>query len=543
MSTATAAGFRLDADTATPAGPRVRLSIMMFLEFFIWGAWLPLIFGYLPSLKFSPIQQSWVLNAFALASFVGMFFSNQFADRKFAAQRFLAVSHLVGGVAILALGWITDFWPFFLLLLVHCLFYVPTISITNSIAFANLRDAKRDFGKVRLWGTIGWIAASWPFVFIMTEWSKVPAFNSVPFGDWLGAALASPKSGNALINATSYTFIASGIASLLLAAFSLSLPHTPPKPAREGEEKFAWLEAMKLLKVGFILVLFVVTFFDAAVHQCYFIWTNDFLQSIGIPANWVMPVMSIGQIAEIGTMAILGLVLKRMGWRTTMIVGILGHAVRFGVFALAPLSAVAIAANLLHGVCYAFFFATVYIFVDDFFPKDARTSAQGLFNFLILGFGPFVANFVWPAVGAASMVAVPAAIAPTGATATIANEYRLITVEGTAGKEEKFQLLFGDEKTGAKSAVAADPEGKWSLKTQYLSKSADGQYAVTVLPAEGSTVIPTATIKNVTRVDFRQTFLAPSATAGFAALLLLLFFHPPETAKRREDGGPVATAH
>src|SRR6476661_5609965 len=103
---------------------RTKLSIMMFLEFFIWGAWLPLIFGYLPSLKFTPLEQSWVLNAFAISSFVGMFFSNQFADRNFAAQRFLAVSHLVGGVAILALGCITDFWPFFLLLLIHCLFYV-----------------------------------------------------------------------------------------------------------------------------------------------------------------------------------------------------------------------------------------------------------------------------------------------------------------------------------------------------------------------------------------------------------------------------------
>jgi MFS family permease len=202
-----------------------------------------------------------------------------------------------------------------------------------------------------------------------------------------------------LQEATTYTFIASGIASLLLAAYSLVLPHTPPRPATATGEKFAWLEAMKLLKVPFVLVLFIVTFFDAAVHQCYFIWTNNFLQSVGIPANWVMPVMSIGQIAEIGTMAILGGFLKRLGWRKTMVIGILGHAVRFGVFALAPFPWLAVVINVLHGICYAFFFATVYIFVDEFFPKDARSSAQGLFNFLILGFGPFVANFVWPWLG------------------------------------------------------------------------------------------------------------------------------------------------
>ena len=377
------------------AGVRFKLSVMMFLEFFIWGAWLPLIFAYLPSLGFGAMQQSWILNAFALASFVGMFFSNQFADRNFAAQRFLAFSHLIGGLAILALAFTTKFWPFFLLMLVHSLFYVPTISITNAIAFANLKDG-RDFGRVRLWGTIGWIAASWPFVFLLVDWANVPSMGEVGFGSWLGKALGTSKTGPAAQAATTYTFLVSGIASLLLAGFSLTLPHTPPRPAKLGEEKFAWLEATKLLKVPFVLVLFIVTFFDAAVHQCYFLFTNGFLQHVGIPANWVMPVMSIGQVAEILTMAILGMVLKRLGWRVTMIVGILGHAVRFGLFALAPVAWIAVSVNVLHGICYAFFFATVYIFVDEFFPKDARSSAQGLFNFLILVFGPFVANFVWP---------------------------------------------------------------------------------------------------------------------------------------------------
>ena len=102
--------------------------------------------------------------------------------------------------------------------------------------------------------------------------------------------------------------------------------------------------------------------------------------------------MTVGQFAEIGTMAVLGLVLKSLGWRTTMILGILGHAVRFGVFALMPNPYAAVAVNVLHGICYAFFFATLYILVDEVFPKDARTSAQGLFNFLILGLGPIVSQ-------------------------------------------------------------------------------------------------------------------------------------------------------
>jgi nucleoside transporter len=345
---------------------RTRLSVMMFLEFFIWGAWLPLFFAYLPERGFNAVQQSWILNTFAIASFVGMFFSNQFADRNFAAERFLAVSHLIGGLAFFGLLWANSFWAFFALMMVHCLFYVPTISITNSIAFANVADPQRDFGLVRLWGTIGWIAAAWPYIFF-------------------------PDRTN--------MFYFTGAASLLLAAFSLTLPHTPPKPAAAGESSLAWLEAAKFLRYPFILVLFVVTFIDSMVHQCYFIWTETFLQHIGVAKNYTGSVMSLGQIAEIGTMAVLGLVLKRLGWRTTMVLGILGHTIRFGVFAFFPEQVPVIASILLHGVCYAFFFATVYIFVDEYLPKDARSSAQGLFNFLILGLGPFVGNILWPLLG------------------------------------------------------------------------------------------------------------------------------------------------
>ncbi|HET7746598.1 MAG TPA: MFS transporter [Vicinamibacteria bacterium] len=381
-----------------PNGARWRLSLMMFLEFFIWGAWLPLVFGYLPSLGFSALEQGLILNAFALGSFTAMFFSTQFADRSFAAEKFVAFSHLVGGAAILSVFWVREFWPFFLLMLVHSLFYVPTISITNGIAFANLKDPQREFGRVRLWGTIGWIAASWPFIFILADWDRIPALASVGFVPWLGAVLGTAKTGLALQEATRYTFAAAGLASLLLAGFSLALPHTPPKPAGAGHERFAWLEAMRLLAIPYVLVLFVVTFFDAAVHQGYFIFTGRFLEGrVGIPGNWVMPVMSVGQVAEIGTMAVLGTFLKRLGWRKTMTIGVLGHAVRFLVFALFPDTPwLIVAVILLHGVCYAFFFATVYIFVDEFFPKDARSSAQGLFNFLILGLGPFVANFALP---------------------------------------------------------------------------------------------------------------------------------------------------
>jgi nucleoside transporter len=383
---------------------KLRLSLMMFLQFFIWGAWFEIGFSYIPNalLGFTEFQQNLVFWAFNVGALVALFFSTQFADRTFAAQKFLAFSHLIGGLAIMGLFFLhpapgekASFWPFFGLMLLHSLFYVPTISITNSIAFANLKDASQEFGPVRVWGTIGWIAASWPFIFILVDWAKVPALADAGFVKWLGTALGESKSGAEAFNAQSYVFLVAGIASLILSAFSLLLPHTPPKPAASGDESFAWLKAMKLLKHPFVLILFLVTFIDAAVHQSFFFWTFDYLvTSVGIPGNWAGPVMKIGQIAEILTMLVLGWVLKSLGWRITMTIGVLGHAARFAVFAYMPEQWAAISVNVLHGICYAFFFATVYIFVDEYFPKDIRSSAQGLFNVLILGIGPVVATFI-----------------------------------------------------------------------------------------------------------------------------------------------------
>ncbi len=382
---------------------RTKLSVMMFLEYVIWGAWLPLLGLYMGAgyLKFSGAQMAWVFNAFAIASLIGMFLGGQLADRYFAQEKFLAFSHLVGGLAMLGLAYQKQFWPFFALMMVHCFFYVPTLSITNSIAFANLKDAQNEFGKIRVWGTIGWIAASWPFIVIPIDWAKVPPMAEAGgVVAWVGGALRTLKTGPAMEAALTSTFTVSGIASLALAAFCLTLPHTPPAPPKEGS-KFAPFEAMRLPAVPSILVLFFVTFLDSLVHYCYFVWTGTYLKAIGLAENWIAPAMSIGQIAEIATMAYLGFFLKRLGWRTTMIIGILGHAVRFLIYSIGSDSLLwlVILSNVVHGFAYAFFFATVYIYVDENFPKDARASAQGLFNLLIVGFGPFFGNFLWTWLG------------------------------------------------------------------------------------------------------------------------------------------------
>jgi nucleoside transporter len=381
---------------------RPRLRLMFFLEYLIKGAWYPLLGLYMGSryLNFSGFEAAWVFSTFAIASLTGMFFGGQLADRYFAQERFLAVSHLVGGLAILGLAYVKSFWPFFGLMLLHCFFYVPTLSVVNSIAFAHLKDGRKEFGSVRLFGSLGWVAAAWPLVFIPIDWSKVPPMADLGgFIPWISKSLSTLKTGPAMEAAMTGTFVVAAIASFALAGFSLLLPHTPPS-SQKGEA-FAPFEAIKLLAKPSILVLFIVTFFDSLIHYCYYFWTSRYLQSIGLAENWIAPAMSIGQVMEMVAMAFLGYFIKRLGWRKTMIFGILSQAIRFGVYAMGSRDSLyaVLAVNLVHGFAYACFFATVYIFVDEHFPKDVRTSAQGLFNLMILGISQFVSNFVWGGLG------------------------------------------------------------------------------------------------------------------------------------------------
>ena len=357
-----------DTPVRTDSVVRNKLFVMMLIEIFIWGAWQPKIFAYMTMLGFEDWQIGLGGSVFAIGAILGIFFSNQFADRNFSAERFLAASHLIAGVCLFAASQVTDFGLFFLFFCAYAIVYVPTISVTNSIAFAHLKNPANEFGFVRSGGTVGWVVASWPFIFLLGE--------------------------DATVGQTKWILIVAGIASLAMAAFSLTLPHTPPKKSAGEGEGLALFKALRLLAVPHIMILYVVTLIDATIHNGYFVLVDQYLSYIGFPANWNMVVMSLGQVAEIAAMLILGAVLKKLGWKLTMIVGVLGHALRFACFAFFPDAHwLIIAIQVLHGICYAFFFATVYIYVDEVFPEDIRASAQGLFNLLILGIGLLIASF------------------------------------------------------------------------------------------------------------------------------------------------------
>ncbi len=461
----------------------------MVLEIAVWGAWQPKIFSYMGLLNFAPWQQALVGSIFGIASILGIFFSNQFADRNFAAEKFLAFSHAVGGVALVGAAYQTEFVPFFTCFLIYGLLYVPTISVTNSLAFANLKEPAKDFGFVRMGGTIGWIVVSWPFIFLIGEKATQEQMR------WI--------------------FLVAAALSFVMAAYSFALPHTPPRRDVQGLDKLAWLRAAKLLKHPFVLVLFVVTLIDAVIHNGYFVVSDGFLTNrVGIAGNLSMIVMSIGQVAEIATMLVLGIVLTRFGWKTTMIVGILGHAARFAAFAYCPdMKGFIIGVQVLHGICYAFFFASVYIFVDAVFPKDVRSSAQGLFNLLILGVGMVVASFLFPALKSEWVdKPVLAALMSNG------------EVQASIAKSPDAEKILAKPSLAALDELAKAEEAAASGKVEGAKKSLK------------------TTIQEVWRQsDWRKLFLLPTGLAILGILLLALFFKPPTF--RPDEAGSGSAPH
>lgn len=415
----------------TSAAIQGRLFGLMVLEIGIWGAWQIKLFPYMGMLGFTPAQQGWVGGVFGLATVVGLFFSNQFADRNFSAERFLACSHLVGGVALIATAFVHTFPAFFALFLLYGLLYVPTLSVANSLVFAHLRDPAGEFGFVRMGGTVGWIVVSWPFIFLL--------------GDHAGPG------------ETRLIFVVAGLLSLVLAGYSLTLPHTPPRRDMRGPDRLAWLRTARFVRQPHVFILFCVVLIDAVVHNGYFVLIDGFLTQIGISARMTMVVSSLGQGAEIIAMLAIGMALKRLGWKWTMIVGILGHVIRYGIFALfgtPEYQWLIILIQVMHGICYAFFFATVYIYVDTVFPADVRATAQGAANLLILGGGMFLASQLFPQLAAH--------FTRMGATGVAAVDYRTLFLVPTAmaiGSILVMVVLFKPPPDRRLDADATGPAG------------------------------------------------------------------------------------
>ena len=369
----------------------VRLSIMMFLQYAVWGVWLPYLANYLQGpveqggLGFTGGQVGWILGlAGSIGAVAAPFLAGQVADRFMRAELYLGLLLVTGGIIKFMTYYAHSYSVFLWLSIAYSIVYMPTLALTNSVAFAHLDDPEKKFPRVRVWGTIGWIVASnaFPLIWLQSNLSLTalpPFLEGIPKDNSVGLI------GDCLR--------VSGVMAVLYGLWAMfMLPKTPP--TRSVDSPLAFTKAFALLRHPGVLICTLAALPISMIHQVYFIRTGPFLSYIGFADAHIGPVMSIGQFAEIAVLAMLGWILSRSGYRWTLFLGCVAYCLRFGIFAMATEETrwLAAAAMVLHGFCYACFFAASFIYVERVASPDIRHSVQTAYGIIILGAGPILAG-------------------------------------------------------------------------------------------------------------------------------------------------------
>ena len=335
----------------------------MFLEYFIWGAWYVTLGTWLgEQLHFSGEQIGLAAGTTALGAIVAPFLVGLMADELFATQRLLAALHGLGGLLLLYASTRTSFGVFYWVLLLYALCYMPTMALTNSLSFRQMQDPKQQFGSIRVLGTAGWIVAGLLIGFLRLEPTAVP----------MRIAAA---------------------ASILMAFYCLTLPHTPPLGKSSGFSlrSIFPVEAIRLFKDRSFAIFAAASFLICIPLQFYYAFTNPYLNEIGVQD--AAGKMTMGQMSELLFMLSLPWFFRRLGVKYTLALGMLAWVARYTLFAFGnngSLVWMLYFGIILHGICYDFFFVTGQIYVDRKAPAELRAAAQGLITQITYGVGMFI---------------------------------------------------------------------------------------------------------------------------------------------------------
>lgn len=362
---------------------RTKLSFMMFLEFFIWGAWFVTLGTFLiKNLQASQFEIANVFSTQSLGAIIAPFIIGLIADRYFNAERILGILHLVGAVLLYQMYSATDISIFYPFALSYMILYMPTLSLVNSVSFRQLSNPEKEFSSIRIWGTIGWIVAGLSISYLF-KWDGVNAS-----GD------------GALKN----TFLMASIASLVLGFFSFALPKTPPIKSSQAEKPsfstIIGLDAIKLLKDKNFFIFFIASILICIPLAFYYQNANPFLDQIGLENPTGK--MTIGQISEVAFLLLLPIFFTKFGFKKTILVGMLAWALRYLLFAFGnadDLSMMLILGIALHGICYDFFFVSGQIYTDSKAGEKYKSSAQGLITLATYGVGQLIGFWVAGYVG------------------------------------------------------------------------------------------------------------------------------------------------
>ncbi len=355
---------------------KFQLSLMMFLEFFIWGGWFVTMGIYLPnSLKTSAGEIAMAYSTQSWGAIIAPFIIGLIADRYFNAERILGISHLIGAFFMYQLANAADFGAFYPYVLGYMIIYMPTLALVNSVAFNQMKDPSKEFAFVRVFGTIGWIVAGL-------------AISYFGWDSEVGVAEGLLKN----------TFLMVAGASALLGLFSFTLPKTPPKTSKEEKVSVSdilGLEALKLLKDRNFLIFFIASILICIPLAFYYQHAGQFLGEIGVanPAGK----MTIGQISEVLFMLLLPFFFKRFGFKMTILAGMLAWTVRYLLLAYGDAGELAFMLLIgiaLPGICYDFFFVSGQIYTDSKAGEKYKSAAQGLITLATYGLGMLIGFWV-----------------------------------------------------------------------------------------------------------------------------------------------------